>query len=45
MKKNFCLIKKMIIDNDTQKFIDLMLENKVPKIYSLTPTELRENES
>ena len=32
----------MIIDNDTQKFIDLMLENKVPKIYSLTPTELRE---
>ncbi len=32
----------MIVDNDTQKFLDLMLENKVPKIYNLTPTELRE---
>ena len=31
----------MIIDNDTQKFIDLMLENKIPKIYNLSPTELR----
>ena len=31
----------MIIDKDTQKFLDLMLENKVPKIYNLTPSELR----
>ena len=32
----------MEIDNDTQKYIDLMLENKVPKIESLTPEELRD---
>ena len=32
----------MIVDNDTQKFIDLMLENKIPKIYNLSPTELRQ---
>ena len=32
----------MIIDNDTQKFIELMLANKVPKIDSLTPKELRD---
>ncbi len=32
----------MIIDNDTQKFIELMLENKVPKIHNLTPKELRD---
>ena len=32
----------MIIDKDTQKFIDTMLENKVPKIHTLTPKELRE---
>ena len=32
----------MIIDNDTKKFIELMLENKVPKIDSLTPKELRD---
>ena len=32
----------MIIDKDTQKFIDLMLENNVPKIHTLTPQELRD---
>ena len=32
----------MIVDNDTKKFIELMLENKVPKIDSLTPKELRD---
>ena len=32
----------MILDNDTKKFIELMLENKVPKIDSLTPKELRD---
>ena len=29
----------MEIDNDTQKFIDLILENKTPKIHTLTPKE------
>ena len=38
----FLLNKKMIIDNDTQKFIDLILENKIPKIHTLTPKELRD---
>ena len=32
----------MEIDNDTQKFIDLILENKTPKIHTLTPKELRD---
>ena len=29
----------MEIDNDTQKFIDLILENNTPKIHTLTPKE------
>ena len=35
----------MEIDNDTQKFIDLILENKTPKIHTLTPKELRDMRS
>ena len=31
----------MIIDKDTQKFINLRIKNNSPEIYSLTPIELR----
>ena len=31
----------MIIDKDTQEFINLRIKNNTPEIYSLTPVELR----